>query len=565
MMKKLSCLILCIFMVLSSVLLCACPAAQNTPKDGEEEETATSTSRNPMTLTLWIPTDEDTTSAAISQVEAAMNKITQAKFNTAIEFHAISSDKYEDAVNARMSEIDEIQTRTKEEERAKKEAEREARKKGQTIATTAATTEVTTEVSEDVSSVIYPAVTSTQMDIFLVRGYDNFKYYTDEALLSSLDDELNGSAKLMKSYIYPTFLEMATAFDSTYAVPNSHPLGEYTYLLINRELCDSYYYDPESFDSFLACEDFIYDVAQNSDVTPVLGSIETSGIHYWGNNGDYSVLATIIPDAQAFAARLNVRNIFGLKGYVEHTIAMKKMEEAGVVGSDPNEKEFGVGVITGTAEDIAEYEEDYYVNVIRRPRATTEDVFEAMFAVSTYSKDVKRSMEIINLINTDSAFRTLLQYGVEGVHWEIDEESPENDPYINILSDDYKMNLVETGNVFITYPGEGMPISYWEDGVQQNLDSEKDSLIRFDGYIDNDNKKYFEELNEFSADMFKKVEAMTAEEFEASVEALKEEVAKSDPYVYLTDDEAEGYESLVMKYSTFYSEYVRGSADDDDE
>lgn len=558
MKKKLSCLILCILMMLSTVLLCACPAAQTTGEEGEDsEETAASTSRNPMTLTLWIPTDEDTTSEAISQVEAAMNKITQPKFNTAIEFHAIASDKYEDAVNARMSEIEDIQTRTKEEERAKKEAEREARKKGETIATTEETTETTADASEDVSTVVYPAVTSTQMDIFLIRGYDNFKYYTDEALASSLDDDLNGSSKLMKSYIYPTFLEMATAYDSTYAIPNSHPLGEYTYLLINKELCDSYYYDPESFDSFLACEDFIYDVAQNSDVTPVLGAVDTAGIHYWANDGDYSVLATIIPDEQAYTARLNVRNIFGLRGYIDHTIAMKKMEEAGVVGTDPNEKEFGVGVITGTAEDVAEYEEDYYVNVIRRPRATTDDVFEAMFAVSTYTKDVKRSMEIINLINTDTTFRTLLQYGVEGIHWEIDEESPVNDPYINILSDDYQMNLIETGNVFITYPGEGLPISYWDDGVQQNLDSEIDSLIRFDNYIDAENAEYFEELKEVSADIFKRVSAMTAEEFEASVEELKDEVASTDPYIYLTDDEAEGYESLVMKYSAFYGEYIR--------
>lgn len=117
MKKKLSCLILSVMLALTSLFTVSCTVS-NTDKD--EETDKTTTSRNPMTLTLWIPTDESTTSEAISQVESALNKITQPKYNTAIELHAISSDKYEDSVNARMEEINEIQTRTEEEERARK-------------------------------------------------------------------------------------------------------------------------------------------------------------------------------------------------------------------------------------------------------------------------------------------------------------------------------------------------------------------------------------------------------------------------------------------------------------
>lgn len=554
MKKKLSCLILSVMLALTSLFTVSCTVS-NTDKD--EETDKTTTSRNPMTLTLWIPTDESTTSEAISQVESALNKITQSKYNTAIELHAISSDKYEDSINARMEEINEIQTRTEEEERARKKAEREARQNGETIAETTVTTEesaVADTSEEGAVSTIFPAVTSTQMDIFLVRGYDNYFNYVDNALLSSLDDQLNGSCKLMKSYIYPTFLEAAKIYEATYSVPNSHPLGEYTYLLINKELCDSYYYDPESMDSILACEDFILDVAEHSNVTPLLSAVDTTGLTYWGNNGDFSILATIINDDQDPTSKLNIRNIFGLKNYVNTTVMMKELKESGAIGNNPNEKEFGVGVITGTAADVEEYEEDYYINVIRRPRATTDDVFQAIFAVSTYTKDVTRSMEIINLLNTDSTFRTILQYGVEGVHWEIDSESSADDPYIKLLSDDYKMNLVETGNVFITYPGEGIPMSEWADGLQQNLDSEIDPMIKFVITIDEDNEEYYENLAEVSADIKERVDKMTAKEFQDSLESLKDEVSDSDAYFYLTDDKADGYESLIQAYTSFYSQ-----------
>ena len=554
MKKKLSCLILSVMLALTSLFTVSCTVS-NTDKD--EETDKTTTSRNPMTLTLWIPTDESTTSEAISQVESALNKITQPKYNTAIELHAISSDKYEDSVNARMEEINEIQTRTEEEERARKKAEREARQNGETIAETTVATEETAAADtsgEGAVSTIFPAVTSTQMDIFLVRGYDNYFDYVDNALLSSLDDQLNGSCKLMKSYIYPTFLEAAKIYEATYSVPNSHPVGKYTYLLINKELCDSYYYDPESLDSILACEDFILDVAEHSNVTPLLSAVDATGLTYWGNNGDFSVLATIVTDDQDPTSKLNIRNIFGLKSYVNTTVMMKDLKEAGAIGTNPNAKEFGVGVITGTAEDIKDYEDDYYINVIRRPRATTDDVFQAMFAVSTYTKDVTRSMEIINLLNTDSTFRTILQYGVEGVHWEIDSESSADDPYIKLLSDDYKMNLVETGNVFITYPGEGIPMSEWQDGIQQNLDSVMDPLIKFVITVDEDNEEYYKNLAEVSADIQKRVEKMTANEFQDSLESLKDEVSDSDAYFYLTDDKADGYESLIQAYASFYNQ-----------
>ena len=564
MKRRITCLLLCMVMVFSAFSLISCSGDNDADKEKDDVFT-----RNPMTLSLWLPTYEGTSQASITEVEAALNKISRAQYNTAIELHLIQSDKYEDQVDAKLAEINDILTKTEAEKKAQKQAEREARKRGEVITT--AETETEEIVSADFGDgVIFPSVSSTQFDIFLVRGYDKFMSYATESLLSAIDDELNGSAKLIKSYVFPTFLEQATLYGSTVAVPNNHPVGEYTYLLVNKELCDSYYYDPNDLDSLVNCKEFIEDVGKTTKITPLLGEVTTPGLRYWSADGSYCTLATMVLDDSDPTSKLNIRNIFGLKAYVNTTLMMKQLKEQGFIGNNPDETKFGVGVVTGNTEDLAKYGEivydedrnvtevgNYYVKVLCRPRATTEDVYEAMFAVSSYTKDNRRAMEIVQLLNTDTKFRTILQYGVEGVHWQIDNESSSADPYIKILRDDYKMKLVETGNVFITYPEAGVPMSYWADGRKQNQDSLLDPMIRFTDYINEDNKKYFDMLDEESAAMLAKVNKMSAAEFEENVNALKEEVSKSESYFWQTDAEQDEFDSLAKLYSEFYAEYIQ--------
>jgi len=545
MKKKLSCLLLTFALILSSVSLFSCSEEEGTKSE--------SSSRNPMTLTLYVPTYEGTTQSAIAQVETALNKITKQKYNTAIELHAISSDKYEQTVENRINEINEIQTQTEAEKKAAKQAKREAIQRGETVTETELVTEVVETAEED--TVVYPSVTSTQMDLFLIRGYEDFMKYAENSQLSAIDDELNGSAKLIKSYVYPTYLEQATLYDATYAVPNSHPAGEYTYVLINKELCDKYYYDPETMTTLSACRDFILDVGKNSSVTPFLSEVEATGLTYWSPDGSRSILATIILDDSDPTSKLNIRNIFGLKSYCNTVTLMKELKENGYLGSNPDALEFGVGVIKGTAADLEKYGDNYYVNVLAKPRMGQDDIYSAMFAVSAYTKDIKRSMEIMTLINTNSEFRTILQYGVQGVNWEIDEDAEGDEEVIKILNKEYNMKLEETGNVFITYPGEGIPMSYWDAGNQQNLDSILDPLCRFTNPVDDSNKDYFAKLAEESAAIFKEVDAMTSAEFTANIEALKEKVTATDGYFYLTDEKADKYESLAQKYTAYYAQF----------
>ena len=104
MSKKLLSLILCLAMLVLPVLT----ACGNKDKNKEEDvaDAATDIVRNPMTLSLWLPTSEETTAESIKQVEAALNILLAAKYNTKIELNAISEDKYEDQIADKITKID---------------------------------------------------------------------------------------------------------------------------------------------------------------------------------------------------------------------------------------------------------------------------------------------------------------------------------------------------------------------------------------------------------------------------------------------------------------------------
>ena len=551
MKKKLICLLAAAAMVVG---MSAC-------SDGSAgTDTSSSTTYN-MTLTLWLPTSESTTSAAIAQVQSEINKITKKNYKTAIEIHAVPDDEYDEAIKARVIEVEEARKRSAEEEAQRKKEEKEARKNGETIVTTQADTAVTeaaTVTGEDGSvEEVYPSVTTNQLDIFCIRGYDEFAFYAENGHLSPLDESIDASSKLLKSYVYPTFLEWGKlpGDTATIAVLNNHVIGEYKYLLVNKKLCESLYYDPTELTTLLNCEQFIEDVGAYTNVTPLLSSEYAPGLKFWNSNGDtdsFSILGTLLSDETDPTSRHNIRNVFGLKQFNNTMIMMKKLSEKGYIASDPSSvTEFGVGVISCDGNEIKEYENDYYINVIECPRAETDDVYQSMFAVSTYTEDVSRCMEIITLINTDTTVRTLLQYGVEGIHWEYNEEKTESgEQTIKLISDDYKMNLIDTGNVFITYPGENIPMSYWDAGKQQNLDSLISPFLGFTDMIDEENEEDFAALDAYSAKILQRINAMTAEEYEQAVDDLKEEVADSLEYSKMTDSNIAS--TLVSRYISFH-------------
>ena len=553
--------------VLALGMLSAC-GQTNEEVDVEAADTE-ATSRVAMTLTLWLPT-ENCTAEAAEAVSAALNRLTQAKYDTALDIKFIPRNEYADAINGRLDEIRSIEEAEEEAAEAYRKWVKEQKAMGITVEETEEETEETLPLEDEtivnelgITITKYPEVGQKQFDIFLVTSYDQYMDYIDNEYIQQLDGELSGSSKLLKTYIYPTFLALANV-SGTYGIPNNHPVGEYQYLLVNKELVDKYDYDPESLSSVLKCGEFIKDIGNQvkkgdlQDVVPLLGEVEAANMHYFGINEDkqeWSMIANQITNSMSYQSPCIPKSIFSTNVYINTVGLMKELKELGYVGDGTlkDGQKFAVGVVSGDPNVAAQYEDEYYVKTYAKPMMVEEDVFGAMFAVSTWSKSLARSMEIITYLNTSSDIRTILQYGVQGVHW--DYTSEENHDTIKILSKDYKMRITDTGNVYMTYPGPGRPMSDWDAGKQMNLDMISSPFIKFPGVVTEENKQYLEELAELSKDYKARMEACPFAEWDDFVTEIKKEIKGNELISKnLLDNSGEVSTSILGFYNDWHDE-----------
>lgn len=559
--KKLTSLLLAALLTAGSLVGCSSKAEEEDVATADTEQSV----RVSMTLTLALPTKSGTTDEAAQKVEAAINRLTQAKFDTAIDLRLIPENEYQAYIDDTLSSIN---TKILEEESAAESRRKEIKAlKAQGVDVSGMDTgddEETTETVETEEETIvndlgisikqYPEVGDTQFDIFLVQGYDNYNSYIENEYIQQLDSELSGNSKLLKTYIYPTFLELANV-SGTYAIPNNHPVGQYQYLLVNKELVDTYDYDPDELTTLLKCTDFIKDIGnQHLDgVVPLLGEVEPANMTYWGTDqSQWSILASQITNTMSYKLKLVPKSVFSINVFVNTIGAMKELSELGYIGDGTikDGEKFAVGVVAGNASIVEQYGDEYYTYIYSKPMMTEEDAYGNMLAVSTYSKNLSRAMEIITYINTSTDIRTILQYGIEGENWEYENQDTQDT--IRILNNDYQMDLVTTGNVYMTYPGEGMSMDYWDYGKQQNIDSISSPYIKFKGYINDNNKDLIKQLDDLSKEYKAKLDALTYAEFDDAISEYKKELKDSELFKQLTDLENEN--SVASIYSTWHDD-----------
>ena len=117
------------------------------------------------------------------------------------------------------------------------------------------------------------------------------------------------------------------------------------------------------------------------------------------------------------------------------------------------------------------------------------------------------------------------------------------------------MNLNDTGNVYLTYPAEGVGKSYWKYAMKQNGDSAANPYVGFE-YITDDNKKIFDKFAKFSADCLEQLENASADEFSALVSQFNASFMQNNEYkVFFINENPEG--NVKETFTNLYSVYVK--------
>jgi len=106
----------------------------------------------------------------------------------------------------------------------------------------------------------------------------------------------------------------------------------------------------------------------------------------------------------------------------------------------------------------------FYFQPIKMPEVTAIDALSTGFAVLEYTDNMSECMDIIYILNTVAEFRNILQYGIEGVNYTVNEETGLIERAVN-GDNVYKMELKYTGNVFDAYYCYEEKVFNWTEQV----------------------------------------------------------------------------------------------------
>ncbi len=591
MRRKLICLMLCL-VALMTLALTSCSGEVEETGENEKQQSA----RTPVTVNMWLVCEEKVDADTEAAVEAAFNSLTQSKFTTKVDLIFLTEDEYFDVLDENLAAAAQYKLNNTETFFPVIGGEEEATEAVETTVET-----VTNELGQHLLK--YPDVDEGQIDIIFLAGEDLLERYVSEGKLLSLEEKLNSSdAKVLRDCVYPSALKQIRISNGSssqaYAIPNNTVIGDYTYMLVNKEMADKYYIDLSKIETFADCADLIADIGKNESIAPVLAYTDPVNMQYWldftaeettsapftfavgsteanafgankkllvapytagntvmvplqvfaealgarynwnaktstasltygsrkvtlvsGENratvndetvalsqvayfdeatavfmapvdfitdvlcasvefdeatqkyviekNDYSmsILASYIGASDAYGDRMEMLSAFDIPEFTEHMVLMAQCEENGWFAEDPaNTEDFGVAILTGSYETMAQYADKYEIKVLSYPVLDEEDVYDAMFAVTNYTVDIDRALEILTLIYTNTEAKNILQYGVEGVHYEFDD-----DGQFVVISDKYCMSNDKLGNAFLSYTTDKVDAHTWSDAKENNL------------------------------------------------------------------------------------------------
>ncbi len=407
----------------------------------------------------------------VGQVTEEINKLTKANFRTQLNLKYFLEADYYAAVEAAFAKHEEniaagnLQAENK--------------------------TEETILNEYGIPELKYPSIPDYVVDVLFIGNQEKYTQYANSDWLADMQAQLADSAIKLNSYVSSSYLTAAAINGSVYALPNNHAVGEYIYLLADKDLMATYTGDLSEgatlYDTdFRKYLDHVYNTYTGADkIYPIYtdnqnGKIDIDYAHYWSFDVATGVAKqnpdrfSIFGDAYADSAVLENKNLLADENYMK-ALANKIHYEGsdGYVTTDADAKA-AVKVVKGTWEMKAEYEKaGYEVMVVQYPQLTDAEIYKSMFGIGAYSVNESRAAEILTYLNTDKEARNLLQYGVEGVNYTLENVTANGKDYVyaKATKDNlYLMDVVKTGNTFLAYPNRAEDVLRQEFDVKQNFE-----------------------------------------------------------------------------------------------
>jgi len=413
----------------------------------------------------------DTTPEALRAVELALNRILFYRQKVCIDIVAVSEDEYDELIASKLAEMDAIEAAKKSKGSSSSATSSEANPDYVLTVSGTLTGEDVLDMLENGQDV-HPR--TNRFDIFLVRGYDKYFELATQGKLAAFNEKLSAEAKVIKDYLHSSLLTAATINKKIYGVPTNGAIGDYKYIVFDKELLEKYNFEAKTMITVDDLNEYLQVIQENEpDVVPLKNTVDTRDYSFMFEDGfpfyvdkDNNVLSTYelneIPSYYAKLAR------FRANGYFTNA-------------QGSSEGRFAVTFVTGDESTIEELEKEsgqnLVYNVYANPVVTNESAIKSIYCIhkSVASNDLTNIAKALAEIYTDPAIQNLLTYGVENVNYRLDDNGQ-----VVMLNDDYRINPDYAGNKLITYTRQGEDPNKWLKIKEQNKLSTASRAIGFE-------------------------------------------------------------------------------------
>ena len=305
--------------------------------------------------------------------------------------------------------------------------------------------------------------------------------------LMEITELMEEHAPALKEALPEYAWEIAKVDGEIYAVPNLQIMAPQESILVFKDIADKYNFD---FSTVKEMEDLApyLEMVKNGENGIFPYNANRSGVNFWTHNTYEEITSGIVIrtdgsskeveylwDTPEFKKGAKTLNEWFKKGYIR--------PDALAAGDDT--QDFVAGrFATGTAgwkpgaeqQQKDKYNRDVIMIKMQDPYLKKSNCLAAMTGISYSSKNGEKAIKLIELVNTDKELYNLICFGIEGKHYELNEEGKVR----KIADSGYNPNADwKFGNQFNAYLLEGQDDNLWEETAELNLSAKESPLLGF--------------------------------------------------------------------------------------
>lgn len=305
--------------------------------------------------------------------------------------------------------------------------------------------------------------------------------------LMSLTELIDEHAPALKEALPEYAWEIAKVDGEIYAVPNLQIMAPQESLIIFKDIADKYDFD---FSTVKEMEDLApyLEMVKNGENGIFPYNANRSGVNFWTHNvyEDISSGVVIRTDGNSKEVELLIDTPEYQKGVKTlHEWFTKGYIRPDALAAGDDTQDFIAGrFATGTAgwkpgaedQQKEKYKRDVMMIKMQEPYLKKSNCLAAMTGIGYTSKNPEKAIKLIELVNTDKEFYNLICFGIEGKHYEFNEEGKVR----KIADSGYNPNADwKFGNQFNAYLMEGQDDNLWNETAELNLSAQESPLLGF--------------------------------------------------------------------------------------